>query len=132
MTAAELRARWQHRLDEFRRLGAFVSGEAVALEILADVAELESDAGAELLTPAQAATRAGYHPESICRLIRNGKLTNYGTKHRPRVKLSDIPRKAPAQREPSKATSPVAARTRRDASSPTAIAHDAIAGRIGR
>jgi hypothetical protein len=125
MTAAELRDRWRKRLEEFARLGALVNGEAVAREVLGDLEQLQ-DHSAEVLSPTEAGARSGYHPESICRLIRNGKLTNYGTKHRPRVKLSDIPRKAPVRRET------VAARTRRDASSPSAIARDAIAGRFGR
>jgi hypothetical protein len=101
-------------------------------EVLGDIEQIEPE-GSDLLSPPDAGARAGYHPESICRLIRLGKLTNYGTKHRPRVKLSELPRKAPARRVmTTKSRSTVAGSIGESASSAAAIARDAIAGRIGR
>ena len=132
MTPAELRDRWQHRLDEFRRLGALVNGEAVAREILGDIEQLETDTGAELLTPAVAGRRIGYHPESICRLIRQGKLKNYGTKHRPLVKAGELPRKHNAPGDQPSRGGKVAGRIDRGASSLDGLAREALAGRMHR
>jgi hypothetical protein len=47
-----------------------------------------------LLSLAEAAQRSGYHRESLARLVRSGKLRNYGTPRRPLVRASDLPKKA--------------------------------------
>lgn len=42
---------------------------------------------------AEASTASGYSADHLGRLIRESKVTNYGTKARPRVKLNELPRK---------------------------------------
>ena len=129
VTAYQLIARWKSRQDEWRRLGASVSGEAVASEIIGDLEAHATSRDEELLTPRQAATQCGYHVESIGRLIRSGRLANHGTARRPLVKASELPRRAPAQATLAKRppTRVVSAPSATDA-----IARDVIAGRIGR
>lgn len=126
MTSAELRAKWQHRRDEWRRFGVSVNGAAMAEEILADVEQLERSDDEKLYTPTQAAERTGFHPESIARMVRTGRVPNHGRKNAPRVKLSDLPTKPPK----------VAPRGQAGASSAPAdsasIARDALALRLGR
>ena len=129
MTPSELRARWSQRLDEWRRLGASVNGEAVAREVLADLDALQSTADEQLYTPTQAAARTGFHPESIARMIRRGRVPNHGTKHRPRVRLSELPSKAPRVARVAKPGKAGASSAPADGGS---IVRDAIALHIGR
>lgn len=133
MTAAELRDRWQRRLDEWRRLGVSVDGAKLAAEILADLDRLASDSADQLLSLSEAAALSGYHAESLARLIRQGKLTNHGTRRRPRLRCADLPHKArsvlakPARPSASSRLAGASAGAPRDASS---IVRDAVAGRI--
>jgi hypothetical protein len=133
-TLAHLELKWSTRLAEWRRLGVSVSGEKVAEEILSDVKAIGAERSDALLSPAEAGAVANYHPESICRLVRTGKVKNYGTKHRPRVKLGELPTKAAGSSPCRKRR--VAKPTQSDASSGVrsidSIARDALAGRIGR
>lgn len=123
-TLAVLEAKWQQRLSEWRALGVAVNGEKIAGEVLEDLHALSSEQNNVTMSPTEAAAITNYHPESIARLARTGKVPNYGTKHRPRVKVSELPRKA--ERTVAKATSRAAS------SVAGSIALDAVAGRIGR
>jgi hypothetical protein len=134
LTLAELQTKWEARRDEWRRLGVSVNGEKLAEELLADLAAVDVTLHDVTMSPSEAAAVSNYHPESITRLVRQGKIPNYGTKHRPRVRASDLPKK-PAPSKTSNRNR--VARTRPAApSSPVvsidAIARDAVAGRIGR
>jgi hypothetical protein len=130
MTIAELEQKWSTRRDEWRVLGVRVDGERIADEILADIRAVSMSADEATLTPSEAAAVAGYHPESICRLIRKGKLRNFGTPRRPRVRVSELTSKAHARR------AAVAKEDRSTACSNVvsidSIARDALAGRLGR
>jgi hypothetical protein len=125
MTLGELRDRWAARRDEWQKLGVHVDGAALAGEIIADLAQLEASGANDLASPADAAARTGYHPESIARLARNGKVRNYGTKHRPRVSVAEIA----SRRSTNTRVAPTGLNR---ASSADAIARDAVAGRLGR
>ncbi len=57
----------------------------------------------ELLTLSAAATRCGYSADHLGALVRDGKLPNYGKKNAPRVKLSELPRKAGLTASPKRA-----------------------------
>lgn len=87
----EMVARWSARLEEWRRLGVRVDGATIAEEILVDLRALS--AGENVVSLTEAAKQTGYTPDSLGRLIRGGKLTNYGRKHAPRVRLSECPTK---------------------------------------
>jgi len=133
MTLGELRQRWEHRREEWSRLGVSVEGARLASEIVADLDRLAAGADEQLLSLAEAAAASGYHPESLARLIRQGRLTNQGTARRPRIRRADLPHKPrpslakPSGRSASSRLTGGAASALRDASS---IVRDAIAGRI--
>lgn len=136
MTLAELFLKWTARREEWGALSVSVSGAAIAEEVLSDITAASTAAGEVTVTPTEAAAATNYHPESIARLVRTGKVKNYGTKHRPRVRLSELPKKTAASREPSDIaqTGPSGASSRARAKNitPSSIARDAVAGRIGR
>jgi hypothetical protein len=85
-----LAAWWRVRAAELRRLAA-AEGPATAYERAAD--ELEAALLAEgdkLLTVSQAAALTGRHPDTVGSAIRDGRLTNHGVKHRPRVQRAEL------------------------------------------
>ena len=51
--------------------------------------------GEETLTLVEAAGVSGYTSDHLGSLIRGGKIPNYGRKHAPRVRRSDVPIKSP-------------------------------------
>ena len=75
--------------------------ERDALEPLARVTNRHADelekwlrtAGDALLGLTDAARATGYSPDHLGRLVRSGKLPNYGRAGCPKVRLSDLPRK---------------------------------------
>ena len=85
--------RWMERHEEWTRLGAQVSGERVAAEIVADLQEIAKAQADELVTLEEAGRQTGYTADHLGALIRQGKLQNYGRKNAPRVRLGDCPRK---------------------------------------
>lgn len=122
----DLLAKWEARRAELARLDAHVSANALLTEILVDLNRLAAEPE-RLLTPTQAAQLTGYHHESIARMVRDGKVNNYGRKHSPRVKLSELPTKpkAPTLDDRRQIAAEVIARGRD-------IARDAVASRLGR
>lgn len=92
MTLDELRNRWR---SEAERLRPFNVGAAYAYEEAArELEEALATRQNPLLTLAQASEQCGYHRESIARLVRRGRLRNYGTPRRPLVRAADLPKKA--------------------------------------
>jgi len=91
----DLAARWRARAKEYR---------SDALESLARLCERHADEletalraqEGKLLTLTDAAAVSGFSPDHLGRLVRDGKLPNYGRPHAPRVRLADVPRKAGA------------------------------------
>ena len=52
-------------------------------------------ASAAAVVPLSVASRAtGYSADHLSRLVRSGRVTDYGRKHAPRVKLMELPKKA--------------------------------------
>lgn len=62
--------------------------------LLVDVSKFEREEGDDLLTLTDAAEECGYSADHLGALVRSGKLANYGRKLAPRVKASELPRKA--------------------------------------
>ena len=52
-----------------------------------------NEEGEELLNLTQAGIRSGYTPDSLRRMIHDGKLENLGRKNAPRLRARDLPRK---------------------------------------
>jgi hypothetical protein len=49
------------------------------------------------VTLQEAALASGYTPDHLSRLVRQGRLVNYGRKHSPRYRAADLPRKPTRQ-----------------------------------
>lgn len=90
---AELHAKWEARLSEWRALGVQVNGAALASEVLADLAAIDESAASEVLTLAEASAVGGYSVDHLSRLIREGAIENVGRKHAPRIRRRDVPAK---------------------------------------
>jgi hypothetical protein len=89
-----LPALWRARAEGMR---PYAPAAATAFDNCA--AELEAALGtasADLLTLQEAAEVSGYSADHLGRLIRTGKLTSYGRPHSPRLRRSELPRKASA------------------------------------
>ena len=125
---AGLVGKWTARRDEWQRLGAQLEGSKLAGEVLADLDALARGAADDTLTLQEASAACGYNPDSLSRLIRQGKLTNVGTKHRPRVRAADLPMRAGRKAGGSR----IALVTDANAPSVAAIAREAVASRSDR
>lgn len=88
----DLPARWRSKAEGLR---PFAEPVARAFEDAADDLEhaLQAEAD-ELLTLAQAAEASGYSTDYLGRLLRSGRLHNAGRQHAPRVRRSELPRRA--------------------------------------
>jgi hypothetical protein len=78
---------WRSQAAQYER-----DGMVPAARLLARVAdELESIAGGETVTLAEAARRTGYSADHLRRLVQAGHLRNIGRKHAPRFLARDLP-----------------------------------------
>jgi len=68
-----------------------VDGASLIEAFLADLDALGDAEAEEVMTIAQAAARSGYSTDHLSRLIREGKLANYGRKGAPRIRHADLP-----------------------------------------
>jgi hypothetical protein len=86
---------WRTRAEELRRYGA--DPQAITLEAAA--AELEATLRATAdteLTLAEAAAESGYSERRLRELLSAGEIPQAGRKGRPRIRRSDLPRRAGA------------------------------------
>ena len=98
LCAKDLPPMWRARATELRRWAAD-NGAATAFELAADELEQASRVEADtLLTVAQAAALTGRHPDTVGSAVREGRLTNRGVKHRPRVQQAELLRVFPPAR----------------------------------
>jgi hypothetical protein len=92
-TAADLPEAWRARAADLR---AFGSDERAALlwERAADELEAAAVRTDDFLTLRQAHAACGYSADHLGRLVRQGKLRNYGRLNAPRLRRSELPTKA--------------------------------------
>jgi|GEM_PF-3017806 len=89
---SDLAVRWDNDASRLTRYGA----EASAITLRRCAVELgeaitrEDDATVNLST---ASAITAYSPDHLGKLVREGKLKNYGAKHRPRIRVADLPKK---------------------------------------
>ncbi len=123
MTATAMRcqliSRWRDEADLFRRRGLSQSADLVD-SLADDLIDWLGAAGAEQVGLQRAAQLSGYSTRSLRRMVAEGKLTNIGSRGKPRFCVSDLPRKL---------RPPGAGDTE---SSEPAVASEFIAGVIGR
>lgn len=89
-TVVELLEKWGARRQEWERLGATVSGERIAAEVLTDLRALVDE---DVVTLDEAARIGGYSRDHLERLVREGTIENRGRKHAPRIRRADVPTK---------------------------------------
>lgn len=83
---------WRKRADDVE---PYSPPAATAIRTCADELERQQQMDqTELVSPTEAALLSGYDADSIGRMIRDGRLTNHGSKNRPKVRRSDLPKKA--------------------------------------
>ncbi|CAN5730766.1 hypothetical protein BH23GEM5_BH23GEM5_20710 [soil metagenome] len=91
---------WAERAEALRQHGGGVA-DGPAHIWAAATAELNGSIRAqenEVLTIRQAADESGYSEDHLRRLLRDGKVQNRGTKHSPRIRRGDLPRKPTSSR----------------------------------
>jgi hypothetical protein len=91
-TCDEAVTRWEARQAELSQLHAQVDGAALVGQFLLDLEALTKDEPPVSLTTAS--ERSGYSTGHLARLVKSGRLKDYGRKHAPRVRISECPRKA--------------------------------------
>lgn len=90
LTAAGLVAAWREQATQYDRDG--VTTAARILERVADELEaVQTTAGDALLSLNEAARLSGYAPDTLGRMLRDGRLPNHGRRNAPRVRLADLP-----------------------------------------
>lgn len=95
----DILAKWAERREDWARLRVQVDGAALVGEVIGDLHALTSAVDDELLGTQAAAQAAGYHPDSLLRLMHRGELSNYGTKRRPQFRRNELPRRARIARD---------------------------------
>ncbi len=93
MNRQQFQSKWETLRDEWSRRGFSAPVGPILDELLADFQSVARDEGTELLNLTQAALRCGFSPDSLGRMLRDGRLTNWGRKGSPRVRAADLPRK---------------------------------------
>ena len=101
MGVQALAQRWRDDAVLLRRRGA--EAQATALESCAsDLEEEDRRLSLETLTLEQAEGESGYSYGALQKMVADGRLSNAGGPHRPRIRRCDLPRKSSAGREGTK------------------------------
>ena len=83
---------WRAEAEMARNIGA--DAQAKTLEkCAADLEAAKRVEGTELLNLTAAGLRCGYSPDSLRRMIKDGRLNNCGKRNAPRLRACDLPRK---------------------------------------
>ena len=93
MTPADLLELWRQQAAAYERDG-FQPGARLLTRCARELEMALSEETNPLLSLADASARSGYHRESLARLVRSGKLRNYGTPRRALVRAQDLPKKS--------------------------------------
>lgn len=93
MSREKFTQKWEALRDEWTRRDAAMPAGPVIAELLSDLEVAEREEGEELLNLTQAAHRCGYSADSIGKMVKAGRLTDYGRSNAPRVRACDLPRK---------------------------------------
>jgi len=82
------------RREELRRVGALVDPVRLLDAIVAEFDEASSAEAEAMLNLTQAARECGYSADALGRMVRAGRIPNCGRPGAPRVRRSDLPKKA--------------------------------------
>jgi len=81
---------WRAQASELRRVAAAECAARAYEDAAAQLERAARQADNTLLSVRDAAARVGRHRDTIGNAIRDGRLTNHGAKHRPRVRLGEL------------------------------------------
>jgi len=87
--------RWEAEETVLRRRGAAVAADVLA-SCLLDLRAAWEEHQLEELSLADGAAEAGMSYKGLQKAVAEGRVPNAGTKHRPRIRREDLPRKARA------------------------------------
>jgi len=93
MTRDALMTAWARRAEEYRAVNAQVDGGRILMQCLSEMEGVFRAEGSEVLSLGEAARISGYSTDHLGRLVRLGTLPNVGRRHRPRVRVQDLPQK---------------------------------------
>ena len=85
--------RWRERAEHLHRFGRAEAAAAIWKLAADELDEALLEQAGELLNLTDAARHSGYSPDHLGRLIRDGKLTNHGARHAPKIRAGDLPRR---------------------------------------
>lgn len=91
MTTEQLVAHWRQQAATYARDGQ--PGAQLLDRVARELEEALATSEGAVVALNDAARISGYTADHLGRLVRNGQLVNHGTRHRPRVRLGDLPRK---------------------------------------
>lgn len=94
MSLEDFVAKWTGEANVMRNRGALVNGAALLEEVLHDFDAATSDYQSQPLTLSNAARESGYSVDYLGRLVREGQIPNAGRPNAPKIRRSDLPRKA--------------------------------------
>ena len=100
VTPDDFRAKWGTEAEALRRRNARVSAAELCEEILNDFDAFVAAESEVSLNLQEAAAEAGYSPDHLGALVRQGKIANAGRPNAPRIRRSDLPRKPTRLRPP--------------------------------
>jgi hypothetical protein len=103
MTPNDFRAKWRTEADALRRRHATVDGAELCKEILADFDAVVAAEMEVVLNLQEAAAESGYSPDHLGALIRKKALPQAGRPGAPKIRRSDLPKKASGLRPPPQA-----------------------------
>jgi len=98
VSPSEFVTKWADEAHAMRNRGALVNGAALLEEVLRDFEAATSDFQAETLSLGNAARESGYSVDYLGRLVREGRIPNAGRPNAPKIRRSDLPRKASSLR----------------------------------
>jgi hypothetical protein len=82
--------RWREHAATLQAYGATAVAQAVE-RCCQDLENVRHEDGSVLLSLNEAARLSGYAPDTLGRMIRDGRLENHGRRNAPRVRLADLP-----------------------------------------
>lgn len=82
------------RREDLRRVGALVDPVRLLDGIVAEFDQASQAEREPLLNLTEAARECGYSPDALGRMVRAGRIPNQGRPGAPKVRRSDLPRKA--------------------------------------
>jgi hypothetical protein len=89
----ELADKWATEAKTLRERYYDDKGAKMCEDKRAELLQTISNALSATLNLTQAGKESGYHPGHLGRLVKEGKLKNYGSPLRPKVRRGDLPRK---------------------------------------